>query len=1117
MNNKPPKNNGIRFTPYLTMLGLWALAFGCSVGQGAFVMPGGTFLPIAGPIGSAIGLGIGALVMIVLAKNYHYLMNRYPDAGGTYTYVKKNFGYDHGFLSAWFLILTYIAIIWANASALPIVARTLLGNTFQFGFHYEIAGFHIYFGEILLSLFALIIAALICLRRSLASRTQAVMGITLLVGVTVCFVFALIKRDGSVPLFDPPYSDSSIPIHGIFTIFALAPWAYAGFESVSHSAAEAKFPLKKTFRILVIALLTGGAAYILLVLLATVYAPDGMTSWTEYIAKLGDYSGVSSQPTFYAAQSALGGWGCLILGIAALCGIFTGLIGNYVALSRLLCALSEDDMLPALIGKLDKNHTPKRAILIILGISVFLPFFGRTFISWIVDVTTVGATIAYALASASALKTAREERYRLGVVFGIVGLVISLFFALAFLIPNLISVKTLATESYLILAAWGLLGFIAFYKLLSNDKKRRMGRSNVALIVMLAIIIFTSSVWMRQVTSASIDNSVTDINSYYSEKLEEAGIDIESGATQPTYRYLQNALKKVDYSLWTATVIQITLIVATLIILFIIYARIQKREKEIEVEKALAEESSRAKTSFLSNMSHEIRTPMNAIIGLDNIALRDPDLAPKTREHLEKIGASAKHLLGLINDILDMSRIESGRMVLKDEEFYFRELIEQVNIIINGQCVDKGLHYECNIVGNINDYFIGDNMKLKQVLINILGNSVKFTEAPGEVSLTVAQLESREGVCTLRFEMKDTGIGMDKEFIPKIFEAFSQEDATTTNRYGGSGLGMAITKNFVEMMGGDINVESEKGVGSVFTVTVSMKESDRKYKAEDGITIPEGLSVLVVDDDEIACEHAEILLNNIGISTVKTVSSAKDALTEMHEAFDKGKPYNIVLTDYKMPDMNGRELTRSIRAFDNNKTAIIMLTGYNWDIIDEEVKRDGVDSIIAKPLFTDNLLRTISSVLEHRSGKRTEPAVIEPQEPETSILVGKRLLMAEDIDANAEILSDLLELEDILSERAVNGQAAVEMFEKSEPGYYDAILMDVRMPVMDGLTATRRIRALERDDAKTIPIIAMTANVFDEDVRQSMEAGMNAHLSKPIEPERLYAKLSELITCADKS
>ena len=390
-----------------------------------------------------------------------------------------------------------------------------------------------------------------------------------------------------------------------------------------------------------------------------------------------------------------------------------------------------------------------------------------------------------------------------------------------------------------------------------------------------------------------------------------------------------------------------------------------------------AERANRAKTSFLSNMSHEIRTPMNAIIGLDNLALNDPDLTPHTREQLEKIGSSAKHLLGIINDILDMSRIESGRMELKEEEFSFRDFLEQINVMVSGQCSDKGLRYECRVIGETGDYYIGDEMKLKQVIINILGNAVKFTPAGGSVTFTVEQTASFQNHRSLRFTIRDTGIGMSRAFLPKIFEAFSRETEGAGNKLGSTGLGMAITRRMVSMMNGDIAVESEKGKGSTFTVTVTLKGSDRRR--------------------EVAPAHPE--------GETGTGDSAAEA----------------------------------------------------------------------------------------------------------GSLAGKLVLVAEDMELNAEILMDLLEMEDIRSERAENGQIAVERFSRHPVGYYDAILMDIRMPVMDGLEAASAIRGLDRPDAKRIPIIAMTANAFDEDVQQSLQAGMNAHLSKPVEPERLYETLGGLM------
>ena len=383
-----------------------------------------------------------------------------------------------------------------------------------------------------------------------------------------------------------------------------------------------------------------------------------------------------------------------------------------------------------------------------------------------------------------------------------------------------------------------------------------------------------------------------------------------------------------------------------------------------------AEQANKAKTAFLSNMSHEIRTPMNAIIGLDNLALRNQNLPQETREQLEKIGESARHLLDLINDILDMSRIESGRLTLKNEEFSLDAMLEQLNTIVRAQCDEKGLSYECRALAGAEGRYVGDELKIKQALLNVLSNAIKFTDSPGNVLFTVEKTASYGDHSSLKFFVKDTGIGMDKDFIPKIYDVFAQEDSGRSNKYGSTGLGMAITKNIIEQMNGSITVESQKGMGTQVTITVPLTNCQGQAHGND-------------------------------------------------------------------------------------------------------------------------------------SGERKQKA--------RASLNGKKILLAEDVEINADIMQEVIEARGAKIDRASNGRLAVEMFEKSAAGHYDAILMDVRMPEMDGLEAAAKIRALPRPDAKKIPIVALTANAFDEDVQRSLQAGMNAHLSKPVEPEDLYKTLEELI------
>ena len=535
----------------------------------------------------------------------------------------------------------------------------------------------------------------------------------------------------------------------------------------------------------------------------------------------------------------------------------------------------------------------------------------------------------------------------------------------------------------------------------------------------------------------------------------------------------------------------------------------QKQKKELyENREALrealvaAEEANRAKTTFLSNMSHEIRTPMNAIIGLDSIVLNDPTISEQTREHLEKIETSAHHLLGIINDILDMSRIESGRMTIKQEEFSFQKTLEQVNTIINGQCREKGLHYECRIEGQVDEYYIGDDMKLRQVMINILGNSVKFTPEGGKVSLLIEKISQMDRKATLRFTFSDTGIGISSDYLPRLFEPFSQEDSSSTSQYGSTGLGMPITKSIVELMNGHIEVESEKGAGTTFKVIITLGKADHRIDSGEDMEIhPHEMQVLVIDDDRIACEHAEVILGQIGISC-DTVTSGTEAVEMVKMRHTRREDYNLILVDWRMPEMDGLETTRQIRSILGYDTPIIILTSYSWEDIEEEAREAGVDTFAAKPLFAGTVMEEFRAAFRKKNRQLVS---------DTVDLKGCRILLAEDVAVNAEIMMMVLSMREIEVEHAENGRIAVEMYSKHESGYYDAILMDMRMPEMDGLEATRVIRKLEKPDAKSIPIIALTANAFDEDVQRSMQAGLNAHLSKPVEPELLFRTLEGLM------
>ena len=534
----------------------------------------------------------------------------------------------------------------------------------------------------------------------------------------------------------------------------------------------------------------------------------------------------------------------------------------------------------------------------------------------------------------------------------------------------------------------------------------------------------------------------------------------------------------------------------------------EQTRREIEQQHILsealeaAEQANKAKTAFLSNMSHEIRTPMNAIIGLNSIAMNDPTASDQVKEYLVKSGASAQHLLGIINDILDMSRIESGKMIIKNEEFSFARSLEQVNTIISGQCSEKGLKYDCRTIGKIDDHYVGDEMKLKQVMINILGNAVKFTPEGGTVTFLIEEGQRYDGKATLKLTFRDTGIGMSEDYLPHLFDAFSQEDSSATNQYGSTGLGLPITKSIIELMNGSIEVESRKGLGTTFTVFVTLGESSHKDDGmEQGDLDPHEMSVLVIDDDPIALEHAQIVLGQVGVNCEVTKTGAEGIeMVKLRHA--RRDDYDLLLIDWKMPDMDGVETTRQIRAVVGYDAPIIILTSYSWDEVADEARLAGVDSFAPKPLFAGSVMDQFRAAFQRKSAGRTE---------NRADLKGRRVLLAEDVVVNMEIMVMVLSMREIDVDVAENGRIAVEMFEQHPAGYYDAILMDMRMPEMDGLEATKIIRSMDREDAKEIPIIALTANAFDEDVQRSLQAGLNAHLSKPVEPEALYDTLETLI------
>lgn len=960
------------FRKYVSQFGAWALAFGCCVGWGAFVMPGTTFLPVAGPVGTLIGLGIGALLMVVLAANYQFMMERVSGTGGPYTYASLAFGTDHGFLSGWFLILAYVVVLWGNATALPMIARYLLGDVFQFGFHYTIFGYDVFLGEILLSALMLALSALLCLDPRRAITCQIVFAVLLIVGITACFIH-IFRNAADLSDLTPAFAPDVTPTSGLFSIVSLAPWAFVGFETISHSSGEFRFAQRKSLRIMIIALLCAFAAYAFMTLISISYIPDNSSNWAEYLSHIGSLSGIAAMPAFSTVSAVFGSTGKNYLGITAFAAIFTGLIGFATASSRLLYSIALDDLLPESFKKINPKGVPSFALLVIFLVSLPVLFLGRTAINWLVDVTTLCVIIAYMYVSASALKTAHDEGKKWSMLFGAIGFIVSCLFAIVYMVPNLLLIRTMSAESYLLITIWCILGLLWFRYMFKKKNHKLHNPSTLVWGAFLILIIYTSLIWVTQTAAEMEVRTSQNIENYYSEEV----ISSNDEDLRDAEEYVQQELESTNRVLRHSSMIQIGFIVAAMLIIFNIYEIMQKRAAEMELEKARAEENSRAKSLFLSNMSHDMRTPMNAIIGMAEIASRRIDDRETVEQSLHKISLSGKHLLGIINDVLDISKIESGKMKLVPEDMSLAQSLQTVKDIILPQAAEKGQTFEVYEKDILCDRVFCDSVRLNQVLLNLLSNAIKYTPENGTVSISLRQEASEQGddYVKTQFEIRDDGIGMSEEFQEKLFTSFEREDSMRVHKTQGTGLGLAITKYIVDAMEGTIETVSSPGKGTVFTVTADLKRSENE-------------------------------------------------------------------ADEALPP-NGQSLAG------------------------EEGGSDDFD------------------------------------------LTGRVFLLAEDNDINAEIATAILEDCGCSVEWAQDGAIAAEMFAQSEPGHYDAVLMDLRMPNMNGIEATKAIRAMDRADAQSIPVIAMTADAFAEDAQRCLDAGMNAHLAKPIDLELLMKTLQE--------
>ena len=967
------EKNGSRNNAYLSPLAVIALSFGYAVGWGSFVLPGTVFLPTAGPLGTMIGLLIGTAAMIVLAFNFHKVTTRIRGAGGTYGFVTKVFGPNHGFLMGWFLFLTYIAILWANATALVLLARYLFGNALQFGFHYTMIGFDVYFGEVLLSLAAIVLCGCACLlSKRFAVRLHTFFAFVLIAGVVTCFVAALLHHQGGMAAMAPAFSTDGSEAIQILRILAMVPWAFVGFEAVVQSSSEFRFPVRRTFSLLLVAILLSALTYLLLVILPVLALPEGYSSWKEYIDSLPDLKGIDAMPVFSAAKKVLGPLGVAVIGGSMLSGQLTALFATYIAVSRLMRAMAEDNMIPSWFGKSNGEGTPVNAILTVMCISIPIPFLGRTVIGWPVDLSNLGAAIAYGYISAAALvllkKNKEGGRGRLAErVAGIFGLGMSIVFSLLMLLPNYLSGSSLSSESYLLLVMWCFIGFLLYRRVFILDTQGKLGDSIVVWITVLIVIFFSSLMWFRLTVNDSAEHVFGEL--------------VDKTVTEETVR---EGVSHVSSDMLAKSIIEMSILVASLAIVLNLVSVLHKREKKLILEKLKAEESAnKSKSYFFSTISHDIRTPLNAIIGYSQMLQMGFKQQEEREQALNSIFVGGKALVRLIDDVIDFSKLEDGRFEFDLKPTNCPELVSRFVDSFRKENQIHAIEIRCR-TGEM-PTVLTDPKRIRQILFNLVDNAAKFTEH-GFVEVRASfDKDADADTGTLRFEVEDTGCGISKEDLKQITSPYVQVDSKHA-RHGGTGIGLAVCRKLVDAMGGELSIASTLGKGSIFTVTINnVKVSEAEPVEEEEPTAdlnpvvtsplqPEPAPVvkaekpvepvgtvaskriLIVDDQKVNLMVLKAMLKKLGPFDIVMAKDGKEALGILISA---DIPFDLVLTDMWMPVMDGEGLVRAIRA--DEKLAKIPVHVVTADTeMQGKYSEIGFDGMQLKPVAVEKLKEIIA-------------------------------------------------------------------------------------------------------------------------------------------------------------
>ena len=918
-------------------------------------MPGTSFLPGAGPLGSTIGVLVGAVAMSVFALNYHRMTLRDPGPGGAFSFARNVFGSDHGFLLGWFLCLTYIAVLWANATAVILLFRFTLGDVLQFGFHYSVAGFDVYFGETLASMLAIVVAGAICLvGRRCAARLQTLLAAVLVFGVLAFFVAALLGHEGGLAAMCPAFSDvgkSVPPYMQVVRIIAMMPWAFIGFEAMTNSSGEFAFKVKRTFAILMASIVISAALYLALAILPVLVLPEGYATWSDYIRDLPNLGGIRSVPVFASVRHMFGTTGIAFACAAILAGIFTGMIATFISLSRLMLAMTEDGILPTWFGEVRDDGTPRNAMLFIGAVSLAIPFFGRSLTSWIVDVASMGAAIAYGYTSAAAFNAVNDGKaWKVlpGKAAGLIGIVAAVAMCLLYVVPNYISGETFTAESYFILAMWSILGFIHYMRVYARDTLNRFGKCSVVWVSFVIVIIFSSQMWERQ---ADFDATKAMVK-----KVLSGGIRQDS---------LNEQMDDLNEDMLFKSFVEVLMLVGTLSIMLCTTKILRNRERQMAIAKTKAEEINKTKSFFFSAVSHDIRTPLNAIIGFSQLLKSGFSAKEDQEQAVDAIMVSGNTLLNLINDILDLSKLESGKMEIIPEPTDCKILLTEIAGSFRVAAKKASIDIRPKI-GEMPRLML-DPQRIRQIAFNLMGNAVKFTK-DGFVEVRASFVADKAGETgTFRLDVEDSGCGISEEDLKRIATPYVQVGSNSA-RAGGTGLGLAISRQLAEAMGGGMSVSSVLGKGTTFTITVPGVKIAPAAEAAP-VVLPAQVAanaaeshgpvrrVLLVDDQKMNQMVLKALLNKVGRFDITVAGNGCEALEELEKSGENR--FDMVLTDMWMPKMDGECLVRAIRA--DARFAAIPTYAITADVEMQKCYAEhGFSGILLKPVTLDKLASLLS-------------------------------------------------------------------------------------------------------------------------------------------------------------